>query len=463
MDKRELILKEEKVSSAITKMAIPAIVGMLVMAIYNVVDTLFVAQLGTQAIGAVSVMFPVFMLLSAIGSLFGMGGASYISRLLGKKDYLEANKTASTSFFTSLATGIIFAIFGIIFINQILYTFGATPTIMVQAKQYSIVLFAVAPIQVLNMALNNMLRGEGSAKQSMVGMLVGSVLNIILDPIFIFVFDLGIRGAALATALSQIIAFIILISVYWKKKSIVRIKLKYFTFKRQIYKEIFVIGMPAFFRQILTSVAMAVLNVAARGYGDYAIAGVGIITRVLMIGYLLFFGFAQGFQPVAGYSYGATDFRRLKDSLKFSVKFAVILSVIIGTIYIVFSARLVSLFTQDKAVFDIAIEGLRYSSYTLPLMAMSVIITMLFQSMGHGFGSLVLSMARQGIFLIPATIILPGLLQETGLILAQPIADVLTAFVTAAFATYIIRIINKKIDLNEQIPVDELTEEPSEA
>ena len=229
MDKRTRLMGEAPIPKAVTKIAIPAIVGMLVMAIYNMVDTLFVSQIGTSATGAVTVAFPLFMLVAAIGLMFGVGSGSFISRMLGEKKFDEVSKASSTAFYLTIASGVIFTTLGVVFIDPLLKAFGATDTIMIHARDYVMVLLFVSTIQMCNMTMNNMLRSEGSALISMAGLAAGALLNIALDPIFIFVFDMGVAGAAVATAISQVVSFIILIQYYIRHKSIAHIKIKLIT------------------------------------------------------------------------------------------------------------------------------------------------------------------------------------------------------------------------------------------
>ena len=444
MDKRTRLMGEAPIPKAVMKIAIPAIIGMLVMAIYNLVDTLFVSRLGTSATGAVTVAFPLFMLVAAIGLTFGIGSGSYISRMLGAKKTDEVNRAASTAFYLTIATGLIFSILGMIFIEPLLNAFGATETIMVHAKDYVFILLGVATIQMSNMTMNNMLRSEGSAFISMAGLAVGALLNIALDPIFIFVFDMGVAGAAVATAISQGISFIILIQYYTRHKSIARIKIKLITLKKYLLGQIMKIGLPTFLRQTLQSVAAALLIVAARKYGDSAIAAVGIFNRVIFMSLGVVFGFGQGFQPVAGYNFGAHQFGRLRESIKFSIIVTTIFCFLSAIIFFIFSSQILMAFNADSETKRIGVIAFRYFSFMLPFLGFSVIITVLFQAMGHGTAALILSIARQGVFYIPLILILPQIFNLNGIFMSQPIADFLTMIVTIFFARKVFAEIKEK-------------------
>ncbi|SKC89926.1 MATE family efflux transporter [Maledivibacter halophilus] len=317
---RAKMMGEEKIPKILIKLAMPGIIAMLVNAVYNVVDTIFVGMLdNTSAIGAVSVAFPLFMIIAAFGQMFGVGAGSYISRLLGEKKKELADKTASTTFFTSIACGIIFTLFGLAFIEPLLKLFGATETIMPFAKDYSRILIFGAVFTVSNMSLNNMIRAEGNAKFSMIAISIGAGLNIILDPIFMYSLNMGIKGASLATVLSQIISFVFLIRYYISGKSYIRISINYFNFSKKIYSEIMKIGIATFARQGLSSLALGLINIAAKPYGDAAVAAMGVTLRVLSIGIFVIFGYNQGFQPIVGYNYGAKKYNRVREAIKISL------------------------------------------------------------------------------------------------------------------------------------------------
>jgi len=424
-------LENKSINKALIELAFPSIIGMLINAIYNMADTFFIGRLNDpSALGAVTIAFPIMMMVGSIGGMFGIGGGSYLSRLLGQKDYEKANVSNSTSFFTSLIVSIIVSVLMFIFVGPLLKMFGATDTIMPYALSYTKIIIIANSITMLNMTMNNLLRAEGAAKRSMYGFLIGSGINIILDPIFIFVFDLGVAGAAWATIIGKAVSFIYLFSFYAKKKSIAEISLRCFRPNRKIYGEIFKIGLPSFTRQMLASISMGMINSAAMVYGDSVIAGLGLTQRVFSIAFFIVFGFSTGFQPLAGYSWGANNISRFKETLKAGIKGASIIAILFFTVFLLGKNYIVSAFTDVVAVQDFSIRMMNAMLIALPFMGFQIIITTMFQSIGKGKPSMILSMARQGYFLIPLLLILPDLFGLNGIIYAQPIADILTLILT---------------------------------
>lgn len=430
-DSRIKLLRDEPISKAVNKMSIPAIIGLLVMAVYNIVDTMFVAWLGTEATGATQVVFPIMMLISSFGLAFGIGGGSYISRLLGDKDYTKANEVASTAFFTTLLLGIVFTIGGITFLEEILRFFGASAGIMAMAKDYGLYIVLGTVFTMSNMALNNMLRSEGSARISMTGQAAGAVINIILDPIFIFGFGWGIAGAAVATSLSQGITFIILLSKYLKRQSVAQISLLYFKPSKEIYSQIMMVGIPTFFRQILVSVSMGVLNNGAVMYGgEDLIAAVGLIMKVYLVPMYVLFGVGQGMQPVVGFNHGAKHDRRVIETLKYSLRVSFLIALASAVVLFAFPDVLLSIFRPTDEVMAYGVIGLRFSGMVILLLSFSNTIGVFYQAIGKGKESLILAVARQGVLFIPLVYILPLFFGTTGVLGAQFAADILTALMT---------------------------------
>ena len=434
MDKNEKtkMLAEMPIPKLLTSMSIPVIIGMLVTAVYNIVDTIFVGRIGTEAIGAVTVAFPLFMIISAVGLTFGVGSASYISRLLGEDKKDMAEKVAVTSIITTIITGIIFAAVGIKFLGPLLNIFGATETILPFAVNYTAVIILGSVFTMSNMNMNNMVRAEGSAKMSMAALSTGAALNIILDPIFIFGLDMGITGAAAATVISQAVSTVMLLILKKKKKSVLDIKLTDFTPSLEIYGEVMKIGVPTLIRQLLNSVAMTMLNNFAARYGDPTVASVGIINRVFSIGFFVTAGFTQAFQPVAGFNYGARNFERLKESIKVTLKRTGVFGISLAVIFFFFNREVIMFFSKDPEVINIASTGLRFYSFILPVIGFTITVNTLFQALGHGIPAAVLSLSRQGLFFVPALLFLTGSFSSGGLFMAQPAADFLT-FLLAGF------------------------------
>ncbi|XMB72649.1 MATE family efflux transporter [Mycoplasmatota bacterium WC30] len=425
-DKRIITLRDEPVNKAINKMAAPAIVGMLVMAIYNFVDTIFVSWTNPIATSATQVVLPVMLIASSIGLSFGVGGASYISRLLGMHQKKRAEKVVMSVLIAGFILGVLATVFNYIFMEDIFTFFGASSEIMGLTLAYGKYILLGYTFMILNMILNNTLRSEGSAKYSMIGMATGAILNIILDPIFIFGFGWGISGAAIATTLSNMVSFLILLSMYLSKKTLLRLRLKNIGFELSIYKEILKVGLPTFFKQLLFSFSMKLLNGAANDYGGVdLLATLGIVIRIITIPSYIIFGFGQGFQPVAGYNYGADNPKRVMDSFKYTVKVTSIIMLVTSVILSLFGFIILKLFQTTQVMEEYAILILRYQSIGLIFLGAINTITIFFQSLGKGFKALLMSIARQGLFFVPLILIIPNYMGVNGVILSQPFADIL--------------------------------------
>jgi len=428
-----------KIPSLLVGLSIPSIIAMLTNAIYNLVDTFFIGRIGTSAVGAVAVAFPIFNLIGAIGLTYGVGAASYVSRLLGAGEKEQADKAASTALFTSLATGIAFALLGLMYLDPLLIAFGATETIMEYAREYTMIIIMGSIFTMMNMTMNNLVRAEGNAQRFMVAMVSGALLNVALDPIFIFGFGMGIKGAAVATVISQSVSTVIILEYFVRKKSFTNLSIRLFRFSLHIYSEIFKIGLPTFLRQFLSSFSVALLNNAAGAFGDHAVAAVGITMRVLMLGMMVLFGYGQAFQPVAGYNYGAKKFSRVFEALKFSILVTTVFATFFAIIGMVIPGSIVSIFSNDPEVIDVGSRALRAVSIFFPSFGFVITFTVLFQALGKGFAAGLLSMSKQGLFLIPAIIVLPRLFELNGVIYAQTIADFFTLFVAAILAMMIVK------------------------
>lgn len=426
-DIRIITLRDEPVNKAINKFAAPAIVGMLVMAIYNFVDTIFVSWVDPLATSATQVVLPVMLIASSIGLSLGIGGASYISRLLGLKDKPKAEKVVMLILISGIFFGILATTFNYIFMEDIFGFFGANEEIMPMTLEYGKYILFGYTFMILNMILNNSLRSEGSAKYSMIGMGIGSVLNIILDPIFIFAFRWGISGAAIATTLSNIVSFMILLSMYLRKKAVLHLRLKNINFDPKIYKEILKVGLPTFFKQLLFSFAMKLLNTAAITYGgNDLLSTLGIVIRVVTIPSYIIFGFGQGFQPVAGYNFGADNPKRVLDSFKYTLKVTTIIMFVTSIILSVFGFLVLKIFQTTELTYEYAIKALRYQSIGLLFLGFTNTVTIFFQALGKGFKALLMSISRQGIFFIPIILTIPTILNIDGVMVSQPLADILS-------------------------------------
>ncbi len=430
-DKRIEILRDMPVGKAINKLSLPAIIGMVVMGLYNVADTIFVSRWNYQGAAAVQVLFPIMMLASAIGLTFGVGSGSYISRLLGKDDKEKANQVLSTALFTALFIAVLYIALALIHLRVTVALFGAEGEIVPLAIDYGFFIIIGSLFVIPSMVLNNTLRAEGSAKYSMIGMVVGTVLNIGLDPIFIFTLGLGLKGAALATMLSQGVCFLILLFFYLSKKSFLNLSFKSFKFERIIYREIFKIGLPTFFRQVLFSLSLAILNQSAtRVGGDFLLSAMGIALKVVGVPIFFIFGLGQGVQPVVGYNFGAMNKKRMLDAQKYGIKVAFIGSFICTLVLFTFAKYIMMIFTSQAEVLRFGLLCIRLMSLGLLFTSVSNTISIVYQAIGNGKLAFLFSILRQGILLIPAILILSNMYQELGVIIAQPLADFLTLVIS---------------------------------
>ena len=416
-------------------MGIPTMIGMLVNAFYSLVDAYFVGGLGESQMGAISVVYPLGQVVVGLGLLFGNGAASYISRLLGRGDKENANKVASTALYSSVSVGAVIIIISMVFLHPILKLLGATDSILPFAATYAGIYIVSCIFNVFNVTMNNIVTSEGAAKTTMCALLTGAVLNIALDPLFIYVFDLGVAGAAIATAISQVVSTCVYLTYIFRKKSVFHFRVKDCTYTKENMSEIFKIGIPTLVFQILTSVSISLINNAAGDYGDSAIAGMGVVTRLISMGSLSVFGFIKGFQPIAGYSYGAKKFNRLREAIKTSILWSTVFCVIFGVILALFPAAIVSRFTKgDAEMIRIGAASLRANGISIMLFGFYTVYSSLFLALGKGREGFILGACRQGICFIPVILLLPIVWGLNGIMYAQPIADVLSAVITVFMA-----------------------------
>lgn len=445
MNERIRMMSEDKIESVLLKLGIPAIIGMLIDAIYNFVDAIYVGGLGTSAMGAAAISFPILMIIVGLGLMMGSGAGSYISRLLGKGEYEQANKTASVAIAGSVVLWVLAVIPAIGFLEPLLKFFGATETILPFAKDYGYIFIGGSIFSVMNITMINIARAEGAAKMGMKALMLGAVLNIILDPIFIYSFALGIRGAAIATVISQLTTSIILYRFFFKGKSTIKLSLAHGLFNKDILLEIFKTGTPNLIFQLLTSAAIGLINSSAVMYGDAAVAAMGIVNRIFALGSYVVFGYSKGFQTIAGYSFGARRYKRLKEAIRISIKWATGFCLIVAITQILFAPYIVSIFSSDQEVLAIASKGLRAYSLIFPFFGLQIIYMTLFLALGKGKEGLILSISRQGIFLIPTILILPKLIGLNGVLYAQSIADFLTTILTLVMGIGLNKFLNRQI------------------
>lgn len=423
-------MTETPIPGLIISLSIPTIVGMLITSIYNVADTYFVSKLGTSASGAIGIVFSLMAIIQAIGFTVGMGSGSTISRLLGKKENDKAQEMASSALAASIVLGVLFSISGIFFLEKLILLLGATKTILPYAVDYAKCILYVAPVMTASFVLNNLLRAEGKSKLAMVGIGCGGLLNIALDPLFIFGFDWGIQGAAIATAVSQCISFIVLSLFFLRKKTIIRFSVKKISREFFLYKTFLGNGMPSFFRQGLASVAAITLNRVAAGYGDAAVAAMSIVGKIFMMVFCILIGFGQGYQPVAGYNYGAKNYKRVKSAYRFMLTVGTIGMTVLGAGLFFAAPWLMKQFvSEDKEVIAIGIMALRLQCTAMPLMPLGIACNMTFQAVGKAVTATFLASCRQGIFYLPLMLVLPHMFGIIGMEAAQPLADAATFIV----------------------------------
>ena len=434
-NKKMALLGSAPIPKALLALGIPTMIGMLINALYNLVDTYFVGGLGTGQMGAVTVAFPLGQIVVGLGLLFGNGAAAYLSRLLGRGDKDTANKVASTAIYSGISIGAVVILFSVIFLEPILKQAGAIESVMPYAITYTRIYIVFSIFNVFNVTMNNIVSSEGAAKTAMCALMAGAVLNMILDPVFIYALNLGVAGAAIATAISQIVSTLVYLCYILRKKSVFSFSVRECCFAKEIMSEILKIGIPTLIFQLLTSLSIGMINSAAKEYGGSALAAMGPVTKIMSMGTLIVFGFLKGFQPIAGFSYGAKKFGRLREVIKTAILWSTIFCVFFGLIAAVFSTQIVSLFTKgDTEMVRVGSIALRANALSFILFGFYTVYSFLFLVMGKAMEGCILGACRQGICFVPVILILPAIWGLSGVLYAQPIADTITAIVTAVMA-----------------------------
>ena len=423
-------MTEGSVSKLIIRLGIPTTISMLITNVYNMADAYFVSGISVSAGGATSIVFGLMAILQAFGFMFGHGAGSYVSRLLGTRNNERASKYTSFGFFAALSSGLVIMIFGLIFLKPLMRLLGSTETILPYAMDYGKYILLAAPAMTSSCVLNNVLRYEGRASLAMIGLTSGGIINIILDPIFIYGFDMGISGAGLATAISQYISFAILGSIFLLGKTQSKISPRYIMGEFKILLEIIIVGLPSLARQGLSSVSTMILNTSAKPFGDVAIAAMGYVGRTSSLIFSVGLGIGQGFQPVAAFNYGAKKYSRVKEGTLFTLFFGMAFIGLIAAVCFVFAPFIISIFGDDAEVIKIGAEALRIQCCALLFFPVSVVATMLFQSIGKSVDALILSCLQCGLIFIPLCLILPSFMGVRGIEISQPTAYVLSALVS---------------------------------
>lgn len=445
-DARRKMMLEDSVAKVIPLVAIPMIITMLIDSIYNITDTYFVSQLGTAATAAVGVNDSLMHLMRSVAMGFGMGASSYISRLLGAKRDEEACRVGSTTFFTSMAVLSALAAVAFVFLSPLVEFMGATAAVKPYSMDYARWILLSAPFTAGEVALSQILRSEGSTRYSMMGMVSGCVLNMILDPLFINVFGFGVAGAAMATSLSKVVSFMVLLSPFIRGRSMLEIKLKLFTPKKEIYGEIARMGIPTFLRSSMFSISSIVTNNVAGGFGDSALAAVSVANKCARLVGAGIMGLGQGFQPVAGYSWGAKKYRRVRQAFWTCSVMGAGAGIVLGAIMAFSATNLIGIFTasNDAEIIRIGSYMIIAQCITMVPHVWAMVANGLFQALGRPVGAAVLGLSRQVICLIPSVVILSAVFGVYGLASAQAVADILTVMIALPMVINLFRVIRKK-------------------
>jgi len=431
-EEKHAMMTETPIPRLIARMAVPSVISMLVTSLYNMADTFFIGRLNnTSATGAISVVFPLMAIIQALGFMLGHGSGNTMSRTLGRQDIEDAGRTAATGFFGAWIIGIALASLGLLLLTPLMRALGATETILPYAVQYGRFILIGAPWMLASIVLNVQMRFQGNAFFSMIGIASGALLNIALDPVFIYALGMGVSGAALATIVSQGFSFILLFAGTFRGGNI-RIRLRSFTPDWAHIKPIFLGGLPSLCRQGLGSAAGIMMNLAARAYGgvtpeaiDAAVAAIGIVNRMMQFCASAIIGFGQGFQPVCGFNYGAKKYARVRQGFFFTFRVMLVTTVVIGVAGAALAPRAIRLFSRDEAVIAFGALTLRLQCIVFPFTALIFAGNMCMQTIGMAGSASLLSMARNGIFFIPMLLILPPLLGALGVQSAQAAADTL--------------------------------------
>ena len=452
-ENRIKILKEENIDKALFKLGIPMVISLLVAALYNVVDTYFVSGLGKEAVAAVSVAFPIQLIFLGIGLTFGAGSGSYISRLLGAKNNKEANIVATVSLFSSAIMAIIIAIVLFYSLDSVMKFMGATPVIMELAKTYTSLFIIGGVLGAVNVTLGNLAVSQGAAKISLKAMIVGSLSNIILDPIFIFKLNLGVKGAAIATLIARVITSLMYLIYFIGDKNLIKIKIQNFKPTVAIYKETLKIGISLLILQILQTIAISKISYAASFYGEEAIAAMGIVLRIVTLGTNVVAGYMKGLQPIAGFNYGAKNYERVQEAIKSSIKWTTLFCIVWTAIIYLFTPSILSIFGKDKDVLRIAIPALRAAVIMFITFGFQFTYATLYLAIGKALAGAFLNSLRQGIVFIPVILLLPKMMGLDGVIYAQAISDVLTTIITVPFALSVSKQLESKIIFSKNFKI----------
>ena len=461
-------MTQSPIARLIIGLGIPTTLSMMVTSLYNLADTYFVSLLKNEAVtAAASNLLALMSIIQAIGFTFGMGSGALISRLLGKKDREGADKVFSSSLFISCVCGLLISIFGFIFFEPMLRVLGSkSPSVLLYSKQYAAWLLISAPFMCMSFVLNNVLRAEGKAVLSMVGLVVGAVVNVVLDPILIFAAGMGITGAAIATCVSQLLSFTILIFMFLSGKTIIRFRLRSISRTFDVYGEVITTGFPSFCRQVLASLCTVFLIGAAfdcgvahygtEAGGEAAQAALGVVQKVFMLAFSMALGIGQGYQPVLGYNYSAKRYDRVKSAYLFTLGFSTCVMAVFGIVCGIFSSGVMGLFSLSSEAKEIGALALRLQCICMPLLPLNFMASVTYQSLGKKTIASILSVSRQGLFYIPAVLILPKAMGLLGVQSCQALSDLLAFFFAIPFTVMFFNMIKReRASLNVDLPKKE--------
>ncbi|PLS25312.1 MATE family efflux transporter [Bifidobacterium imperatoris] len=430
-------MTEQPIPSLILTLSVPAVVSNLVTTAYNLTDTFFIGQLGTSQSGAIGIAFSIMTVLQALGFFCGQGAGNSLSRELGKRDIDRASKLLAIGFVAAFSFGLLVAIICLATLRPLVMLLGSTATIAPYAVQYLTPILVAAPCVCGSFALNGLLRYQGQSAYGMIGLVTGSLLNFLLAPLFIFVLDMGIFGAGLATGICQTVSFIILV-VMSAKFGVLRLSLRNFKPDPLLLREILGGGLPSLIRQSAGSIATTCVNIAANPFGDAAIAGMAIVMRIMLGVNSVIIGLGQGFQPVCGYNYGAGKFARVREGFWFCVKLSTAVLVVLGALIWVIAPQLVEIFRSDPAVVSVGVAALHFECLSVALNGVNMMGNMISQTLGKTGIASFLAVCRTGLYLAPVVLILPQFMGVTGVEVAQTVSDVLTFITTVPFMRYIL-------------------------
>ncbi|WP_020004014.1 MATE family efflux transporter [Brachyspira innocens] len=444
-DKKIELFENYPVHKALMTLALPTILGMLVNVFYNMVDTFFVGKTGDpNQVASVSLCMPIYLLLMAFGNIFGIGGGSYISRKLGSKDYESVKKISSFAFYASIIVGFISMAVYLIFMKDILKISGASPNTYQFSKDYLVIVAFEAPFVVNQMAMGQIVRAEGSSKEAMIGMMIGTVVNIVLDPIMILYMNMGVAGAALATIIGNACSTVYYIYHILRKKSFLSIHFKDFSMHKDIIINVFSIGIPVSINNILMSASNILINNLAAGYSDNVVAGLGVAQRIFTLVILVFIGLSQGLQPFVGYNFASKNYKRMNAAIKISCVVSVVIGFLLLGLSLIFGRWSVGVFINNEEVIDYGVKFLVASYAIAPIIGFQFVFMSTFQALGKSIPSLVLSLSRQGIAFVPTILIGTKLFGINGIIWAQPIADIVSVALATVMYIYIYKKMKRK-------------------